>query len=208
MMKYVFLLLIGFMQACSTTSSDARSILNGVSMEDKAIHSAIALTITSADLITSSQDSGRLYKLHETKEEINQLATNIARLYGFNMVEPKSAEFEMSLKLAQPDGGACVEGFGVAAKGISFSASILTLGISPATSSHCFVVVADLHYIGDASRELVGEFTSNAGRVEVYAGANEVDNYQLTVTRHDEEKALEASFAGLFQRLIEDEIFK
>ena len=207
-MKYVFLLLIGLIQACSTTSSDARSILSGVSKEDKSIHSAIALTITSTELITSSQGSGKLFKLHETKAEINQLAVNIARLYGFNMVAPDVAEFEMTLKLAQPDGGDCIEGLGVAAKGLSFSASILTLGMSPATSSHCFVVVADLHYIEGESSELVGEFTSNAGRVEVYAGANEVDNYQLTVTRHDEEKALEASFAGLFQRLIEDEIFK
>jgi len=211
-MKYLIILLVAITaalgQACSTTSSDARNILRKVSEEDKSTYSNVRLSINSDSLVTSSQDSGRLFKLHESKSDIRHLAVNIAEYYGFNVVSDDQAEFQLVLKLAQPDGGACVEGLGVATKGLSFSASILTLGISPATSSHCFIVSADLFYVLNDEDELIGEFISNEGRVEVYAGANEVDNYQLTVSRHDEEKAIETSMVGLFNAIISAQLFR
>ena len=55
---------------------------------------------------------------------------------------------------------------------------------------------------------LVGEFLSIEGRVDVYAGANEVDDYQLTVSKRDEALGLETSMAAVINHMIGEGAFE
>jgi len=116
--------------------------------------------------------------------------------------------FYINILTAMPDGGACLEGLATAAKNLSYTGSVLTFGIAPASAEHCLVVQAALYQYQDNQRVLVGEFSSNLGRVGLYAGANEIDNYQLNVDKRDEIRSLEVSFGDLLNRMLAAEAFE
>jgi len=116
--------------------------------------------------------------------------------------------FYINIITAMPDGGLCLEGLASAAKNLSYTGSILTFGIAPASTEHCLIVRAELYQYQDNQRVLVGEFSSNLGRVGLYAGANEIDNYQLNVDKRDEVRSLEVSFGGLLNTMLAEGVFE
>jgi len=116
--------------------------------------------------------------------------------------------FYLNILAAMPDGGACLDGLDSAAKNLSFTSSVLTLGIAPASTEHCLIVKAELYVYQDNQRVIVGEFSSNLGRVGLYAGANQIDNYQLNVNKRDEVRSLEVSFVGLLNTMLLEDAFE
>jgi len=116
--------------------------------------------------------------------------------------------FYLDILTAMPDGGACLEGLDSAAKNLSFTGSVLTFGIVPASTEHCLIVKAALYQYQDNQRVLVDEFSANLGRVGVYAGANLIDNYQFNVKKRDEVRGLEVSFGGLLNAMLAEEAFE
>ena len=84
----------------------------------------------------------------------------------------------------------------------------------PATNGYCIQVNAELFYRQEVYGELGDEliplalFQANNGRVDVIAGANEVNNYQRIVTIEDEARALEISIVFLFEDMIRKGAFE
>jgi hypothetical protein len=219
MKKIVLVLVYVLLSACSTTTSDVHQLMASV---DRSAIKGVRLVVEGEKIQLSSQSDTRIHTLHQSKEDVLQLAALVAKRYGFDVldsVEPVNqtngsdfltdrAVFSINIAEAMPDGGACVEGLSYAAQNLSYAGSVLTLGVSPASIEHCIVVRAELFRHHRGEQELVGEYTSNAGRVAVYAGANEVDNYQLTVSRRDEIRGLEVSIGGLLNAMISDFAFE
>lgn len=205
-MKLLLLMcLLGLLSACSTTTSDARQYLVNAS---NAKISSSALHVDRSQLILASQEGGGLYELHHSSLEVGQMFANVASKFGFRKASPEEATYVAKLISAFPDGGAC-EGLGDAASdGASYTASVLTFGILPASGSHCYLVALELYERIGGELLLVGEFFANNGRVDVYAGANEIESYSLIVTRRDEVLALETSIAALFRQMILDGAFE
>lgn len=193
------------LSACSTTTSNVRDVMAEV---DRSELNYIRLALTGQSIQTSSQDSGRLYELHNSEQEVLELARAVAHFYGFTLVPPASADFILDINEAVPDGGACVYGVESVRDGFTYSASVATFGVVPAKAAHCMVVVGSLYSGAIAEENLIGEFISNVGWVRIYAGAGELPDYRRTVTKRDEVKALEASFAGLLNELINEGAFK
>lgn len=205
-MRLLFIILTCLtLGACSTTTSDVRDVMAEVDRSDLAY---IRLAITGQEIQTSSQDSGRLYELHSTAKNILSLSNTVAHFYGFTLVAPDQADFILDIVQAVPDGGACVYGAEAVRDNFTYSTSVITFGMVPAKAAHCMVIVANLYAGPVAEENLIGEFLSNTGWVRIYAGAGELPDYRKTVTERDEVKALEASFAGLLNELINEGAFK
>ena len=66
--------------------------------------------------------------------------------------------------------------------------------------------VSILNFGGE--KELMGEFESNTGSVELVAGVNDLKVYQRAVKPEDERLGLEASIGGLLSELIEEGAFQ
>jgi hypothetical protein len=199
---FVLVVLIGLLQGCSTTTSDLRVYLDGA--EQSQISSS-ALFVDQSKLIIASQEGGGLYKLHHSADEVRQMVANVASKFGFESVAREDATYVAELLTAFPDGGACQ---GKAGSGATFTASVLTFGIVPAMSTHCYIVSVALYERIDGELLLIGEFFANQGRVDVYAGANEIDSYGLIVTKRDEALGLETSVAALFKQMVGDGAFE
>lgn len=199
------LVLVLLMQACSTTSSDLRGYIKDYKAGSI---SSRALYIDRSQTVLASQTDGGLFELHHSGAELEVMTKNVAGKFGFDLVSKPESTYIMNLKTAYPDGGACDQGSYSAADGLSYTASILTFGIVPATNTHCYRVSVDLYERIGGELLLVGEFVSVEGRVDVYAGANEVDNYRLTVTKRDEAFALETSLAALFSHMLSEGAFE
>jgi hypothetical protein len=219
------------LSACSTTKSDVHEIIEAV---DRSSIQGVQLVVDGNDIQLTSQTVGSIFTLHQNSQEVRRLAELVAQRYGFKVVEEKvrselggavaldgtgeqnentemrdeNTGFYLNLLIAMPDGGACLEGLSTAAKNLSYTASVITFGVTPASTEHCLVVVAELYEYQDNQRVLVGEFSSNLGRVDLYAGANEIDNYQLNVDKKDEIRSLEVSFAGLLNSMLAEDAFK
>jgi len=218
--------------ACSTTS-DVHQIIEAA---DRSSIQGVQLVIGGDNIQLTSQTSGSIFTLHQNAEEVKRVAELVAQRYGFVVVEEKvSSEldedelgdnpikekiyetneqgdvntgFYINILTAMPDGGACLEGFSSVAKNLSFTASVLTIGIVPASAEHCLIVKAALYQYQDNQRVLVDEFSSNLGRVGVYVGANKIDNYQFNVKKKDEVRSLEVSFGGLLNTMLAEEAFE
>jgi len=204
-MKNTFLILICcFIQACSTTSSDVRVLFDDV---DRQANASIKLFIDHDNTLLSSRGEGRIFKWHQSVDEVNQVFENIAAYYGFQLVSSSSAEYILKVDKILLDGVACTEGLESAAKGFRYSASVMTFGFVPASGVYCYNVSASLFENHSGELLLVDEFTSNQGRVDVYAGVHKVDNYRHVVTRHDEQEALEMSIGSLFKKMLDEEAF-
>lgn len=205
-MRILVVFMMSFIvSACSTTTSNVRDVMAEVDRSDL---SYIRLAVTGERIQTSSQDSGRLYELHSSAKGILELSNAVAHYYGFTMVAPDEADFVLDIVQAVPDGGACVYGMEAARDNITYSTSVITFGVVPAKAAHCMVIVANLYAGQVAEENLIAEFLSNVGWVRIYAGAGELSDYRKTVTKRDEVKALEASFAGLLNELINEGAFK
>jgi len=219
--------------ACSTTTSDVHQIIEA---EDRSSIQGVQLVIGGGNIQLTSQTSGSIFTLHQNAEEVRRVAELVAQRYGFAVVEEKvSSElnedelgdnpikeitsetneqgdvntgFYIDILTAMPDGGACLEGFSSVAKNLSFTASVLTIGIVPASAEHCLIVKAALYQYQDNQRVLVDEFSSNLGRVGVYVGANKIDNYQFNVKKRDEVRSLEVSFGDLLNTMLAEEAFE
>ncbi len=196
---------LGFLQGCSTTTSDARRYLLDVA--DSQISSP-ALYVDKSELIVASQEGGGLYKLHHSLSEVGVMVSNVASKFGFQSASPTEATYHAKLLSAFPDGGACEGVADAVSGGASYTASLLTFGIVPSLGSHCYLIVLELYERIDGELLLVGEFFANQGRVDVYAGANEIESYGLIVTKRDEALALETSVAALFRRMIDEGAFE
>ncbi|MFT7185589.1 MAG: hypothetical protein ACI84K_000969 [Pseudohongiellaceae bacterium] len=201
--------------ACSSTTSDVRQIIDTV---DRSSIQGVQLMIGGEGIQLTSQTSSSIFTLHQNAEEVRRLAGLVAQRYGFTVLEengrsalegavPENTGFYMNILSAMPDGGECLEGLAAAAKNLSYTGSVLTFGVAPASAEHCLVVKAELYQYLDNQRVLVGEFSSNLGRVEVYAGANEIDNYQLNADKRDEVRSLEVSFGGLLNTMLIEDAF-
>lgn len=201
----VVLCLLSLCQACSTTTSDSRSYLENAGTSRI---SSSAMFFDRSQLITASQEGGGLFKLHHSAADVQQMVTNVASKFGFQSVQRDQASYVVELKSAFPDGGACENEDETAGSNASFTASVLTFGILPASMSHCYLVSVALYERIDGEWLLIGEFFSNQGRVNVYAGANEVQSYSLIVTKRDEALGLETSIAALFKQMVDDGAFE
>jgi len=209
-MKVLFWVMISFgLTACSTTTSDVRQLMN---LADRSKTGEISLAIGAEKIQTTSQDDTRLYKLHHSGAGVTRITREVASLYGFKLTDADlnvdAADYYLHLTKAMPDGGACIGWLGSIAQGLSFTVSVMTFGIVPASGGHCLVVNATLYRVEAGEQVIAGEFMSNAGRVDVYAGANEVDNYQLVVDRADEARGLEASIGGLLNKVLVEHAFE
>ncbi len=190
--------------ACATTTNDVRDVMEEV---DLSRVKNIALHIGGEQIQTNSQGNTRIYALHHNGEEAKQVLETVARAYGFRIVDMSQADYYLELRKAVPDGGECVTGLDAARQGVTYSASVMTLGMVPSRGGFCLVTSAWLHYVVGGEPELLAEFMSNAGQIQIYAGAKDVDKYQRAVTKRDELKALEASFAGLLNVMLEEGAF-
>ncbi|MFT5718215.1 MAG: CHASE2 domain-containing sensor protein [Oleiphilaceae bacterium] len=213
------------LSACSSSASDVHQIIEAV---DRSSIQGVQLVIEGDDIQLTSQTIGSIFTLHQNAQEVRQLAELVAQQYGFIVVEAKAnveldeagvqndnpeideqnASFYLNILTAMPDGGACLGGLASAAKNLSYTGSVLTLGLAPASAEHCLIVTAELYKYQDNERVLIGEFNSNLGRVGLYAGANEIDNYQLNVDKRDEIRSLEVSFASLLNTMLAEEAFE
>ncbi len=208
-LSVTFTIIVSLMfSACSTTTSDVHQIIDSV---DSSSIKGLKLVVGGDDIQRTFQTSSRIYSLHQSAEEVKNITALVANRYGFEVLGAgleNSADFYINLTAAMPDGGTCIEGLSSAAKNLSYTGSVLTLGIAPVSGEHCLIVVAELYQYQGNERVLIGEFRSNLGRVEVYAGANEIDNYQLTVDKRDEIRSLEVSLGGLLRNMISEEAFQ
>lgn len=178
-----------------------------VELEDPSYAALIKIAVRANQARTSSQAHGRIYTLHHGGAELKSLAEGVAKYYGFSVEPENQAQFLLEVNEAVPDGGACFEGVRSVGHGLSYSLSVLTFGVTPALNGHCLFVTASLYRRVAGEFEIVGDFFSNEGKVDVLAGANEVDNYQLTVEKVDEARGLEVSIAGLFNQMLYEEAF-
>ena len=188
--------------SCSSTNSNVRVQAEQVSV------SGVSIAIIGDVIQTSSQGNGRIFTLHHSAQEILAIARNVAALYGFVVVDPVSADYIIDFNQAVSDGGACIEGTDSVELDLSYSISVLTFGAFPATGVHCMVVTAELSANFSDEPQLMGEFVSNKGIVEVYAGANEIVNYKRTVQRKDEARGLEFSIGALLTEMINEGAFE
>lgn len=205
LLSVVLLALLFMLSACSTTTSNVRDVMAEVDRSELAY---VRIAVTGEKIQTALQDSGRLYELHSRSSEVLELAQAVAKYYGFSVVDPSEADFVLDLQQAVPDGGACVYGMEAARDSFTYSTSVITFGVVPAKAAHCLVVSAELYEGEKNETNVLGEFISNRGWVRIYAGIGELPNYRKTVTERDEIKALEASFAGLYNLLINEGAFK
>ena len=222
--------------ACSSTTSDVNQVIEGVdrsSIQGVSLvigGESIQLTSqTSSSIFTLYQNAKEVEHIAElvaqrygfvTVEEKDMIASFESALnddepaspfegrYGVNEKESVTQGFYMNILAAMPDGGACLEGLSTAAKNLSYTGSVLTFGVAPASAEHCLIVKAELYQYQDGLRVLVGEFSSNLGRVGLYAGANEIDNYKLNVDKADEVRSLEVSFGGLLNTMLSEGAFE
>ncbi|MDX1452502.1 MAG: hypothetical protein R3183_08080 [Oleiphilaceae bacterium] len=190
--------------ACSTTPSNVRAMIDPADVERV---QGTSLYVGGGSIQTSSQGDVRIFKLHHAPDEIVTVAETVARAFGFHLAAQSQADYHLVLKRAAPDGGACIEGWAAAGEGASFTASVLTLGILPARGGQCLEVTADLFVVLGGEAQLLAEFVSNAGKVNVVAGARDVDRYRSSVERSDELRALEASIGGMLQTMIRQGAF-
>lgn len=191
--------------SCSTTNSDVRDIM--VDLEDPSYTSLIKVAIESNTVRTSSQAWGRIYTLHHESEEIHQMAESVARFYGFTVVPKDQAQFYIAINEAVPDGGACMGTMESISSDTTYVLSTLTLGVLPAHSAYCLFVTASLYRKVEGDWDIVGDFFSNDGRLNVVAGANELTSYELVVDKTDEAKSLETSIGGLLNQMLYNEAF-
>ena len=211
-MKYI-LTLVGclLLVACSTTSYNSAQLLENV---DKQALQDVKIYLNSENIILASQANERLFKLHHNAAQVQEMLENMARVFGFQVTSEADAEYRIDILAAKPDGGACVQGVSAVGKGLSYSMSVITFGVVPATNGYCLQVDAELFYrpevYGELSPEMsfLAEFSVNDGRVDVLASANEFDNYQRVVTIEDEARALETSIASLFKIMIKKGAFE
>jgi hypothetical protein len=211
LMKYLSALLCClFLIGCSTTSYEAPVLLSDV---DKQALRDVRIYINSHDIVLASQASERLFKLHHTAHQVQEMLENITTAFGFQLTSEKQAEYRLNILAARPDGGECVQGLSSVGKGVSYTMSVITFGILPATNGYCIQVDAELFYRPEVYGELspdmsfLAAFSVNEGRVNVLAGANEFDNYQRVVTIEDEARALETSIAALLKEMIDKGAF-
>ncbi|MFV1872085.1 MAG: hypothetical protein ACMZ64_01990 [Oleiphilus sp.] len=203
--------LIFILSACSSTQYESAALMSEIEVSEL---NSVKLHVATQDIVIASQANERLFKLHHNHAEVHEMIENIASRFGFQLSSLANAEYRLDVSSARPDGGKCLEGFSSFNKGMTFTFSVLTLGVLPATNGYCLEVNASLSYrqelYGELSSEmsLLADFQSNAGRVSVLAGANEVDNYQRTVTIEDEAKALETSITHLFLDMIKQGAFE
>lgn len=211
-MKYVLTLACCVMlAACSTTSYNASQLLDNV---DKKSLRDVKIAINSNGIILASQANERLFKLHHNSAQVQEMLVNIATTFGFQVTAEADAEYRLNVLAAKPDGGECLQGLSSFGKGFTYSMSVITFGIVPATNGYCLQVDAELFYRPEAYGELIpdmsflAEFSVNDGRINVLASANELDNYQRVVTIEDEARALETSIATLFKIMIDKGAFE
>lgn len=190
---------------CSTTQSDVRQVAIAT---DRSSAENTRLAVVGPNMTVSFQDSGSLHTLHSRADTVLAIGRIVARHYGFLIVSESEADFVLEVRKAFPDGGACISGVESAELDASYTLSLLTLGAFPATAVHCLVVQAALYAREGGEKELMGEFESNAGSVELVAGINDLKVYQRTVKAEDERRGLEASFGGLLSELIEEGAFQ
>ena len=194
-----------FLGGCSTTGSDVRLVSTKT---DLSTARGVLVAITGEQIQISLQDSSRLYKLHSSSAEVLDLARTIAIHYGFELVDVAAADYVFNVTSAVPDGGACMEGVDSAELDVSYTLSLLTLGAFPATAVHCLVVTMELYSVRDGEQDLMGEFISNAGSVEVVSGVKNLRNYRRLVDARDEKRALEVSIGTLYSEVISEDAFR
>jgi len=190
---------------CSTSTANVRDVMDEV---DRSELGFISMAIVGDDVQVSSQDSERLFELHNNEAQVIALAKNVARVYGFDMQPAGQAEFVLDLLQVLPDGGACLQMSESVRDGVTYTASVMTFGMVPAKGAHCLVAVAALYRGRVADENLIAEFVANDGWVRLYAGVGDLPDYRKTVTYRDEVRAMEASFGGLFNELINEGAFK
>ena len=205
MKKILVVLMCSVLFACSSTTSDVHQLKGPL---DNTSTNGLKLEVAGDDIQLTFQTDSRIFSLHQNADDVTRVTELVAERYGFNIVEAGAEEYSLELISVVPDGGDCVTGFSSVMNNLSYTGSILTFGLLPATSEHCLVVTADLYQIESGERVLVGRFSSDLGRIDVYAGANEVDNYQLTVDRRDEIRSLEVSVGGLLNLMISEYSFE
>lgn len=205
-MKYILsVVCCVLLSACSTTSYNAPQLLEDIDRESL---NKVKLYINSDNILLASQANERLFKLHHNAAQVHEMLENIARVLGFQLTPEAEAEYRLNVLAAKPDGGECLEGLSSFNKGFTYTLSIATFGIVPASNGYCYQVDAALFYrqevYGELSKEmsLLADFLDNSGRVNVLAGANEVTNYQRIVTIEDEARGLETSIVALFAAMI------
>lgn len=197
--------------ACSSTQYNSTELIKNFNPGKL---NAVKININSRGVILASQANERLFKLHHNEAQVQEMFENIAKRFGFQITSLEQAEYRLNIVDAKPDGGECLQGLSSFNKGLSFTLSIMTFGVLPATNGYCIQVNTALFYrpevYGELSEEmsLLSLFESNNGRVDVLAGANEVDNYQRIVTIEDESRALETSIVTLFDNMIKQGAFE
>jgi hypothetical protein len=197
--------------ACSSTQYESAALIKKIDSEKL---NTVKLNINSRGVILASQANERLYKLHHNVGQVQEMFENIAKRFGFQISNEDEAEYRLTVLDVKPDGGECLQGLSSFNKGLSFTLSVITFGILPATNGYCIQVNAELFYRPEVYGELSDElsplslFESNEGRIDVIAGANEIDNYQRIVTIEDESRALETTIVSLFKNMIKQGAFE
>lgn len=211
-MKIIVFFFFSFLLvACSSTQYESAALIKKIDSEKL---NAVKININSRGVILASQANERLFKLHHKEYQVQEMFENIAKRFGFQIANEGQAEYRLDVLDVKPDGGECLQGLSSFNKGLSFTLSIMTFGVLPATNGYCIQVNTELFYrpevYGELSEEMspLSLFESNDGRIDVVAGANDIDNYQRIVTIEDESRALETTIVSLFKNMIKQGAFE
>lgn len=197
--------------ACSSTQYESAVLIKKIDSEKL---NGVKITINSRGVILASQANERLFKLHHNERQVQEMFENIAKRFGFQVTNEEQAEYRLNVLGAKPDGGKCLQGLSSFNKGLSFTMSVMTFGVLPATNGYCIQVNTELFYRPEVYGDLIEDmsplslFESNEGRIDVLAGANEIDNYQRIVSIDDESRALETTIVSLFKDMIKQGAFE
>lgn len=209
-MMRVWMLLVAVigLSACAVTRNSV-TLTDVMTQVDRSDLGSVQLFLIERPIRTSGQALERIFTLHHAPNEVLPILQYVTKTYGFTLAQAGGdGVYELEVLEVFPDGGACASGLGAAAtRDASYAASVLTVGVAPAAGGHCIAIKSKLYFNSHEGRILVGEYGSSAGQINVYASASSVDVYRRSVDRVTEEKAIAASFGGLFNAMIDDGVF-
>jgi len=197
-------IVLAVLSGCSSTASDVRRV---VSQTDLRSAQGVTIALQAEGLQRTFQDSSEIFTLRSSSREVETLATGVIEYMGFQLSSTSQAAYILRLKQVSPDGGACNDLADSAELDISYSLSLLTFGVFPTTQVHCILAVVELYANFGTEPELMGEFFSDAGSVEIYGGARNIQNYQGLVRKEDEIKGIEQSLGSVLAEIIDEGAF-
>lgn len=200
--------------ACSSASNNLRDV---ASRQHAQALADISVAINTKAMQAHAQEDGELLSLHASREQVGLMAQQLLSYYGFEQATlsngdsssaQQTADFSLVIDKVQPLSKNCVAGVADEAElDASYTLSVLTLGVFPATKVYCVLVEATLYDMRAGEAFEMGQFFSKAGQLEAYASVQTLTSYRRSVSAQEEGKAIEVSLASVLNELIDEGAF-